>query len=261
MQLETVIYDKKENIVTISFNRPEVLNAQNRQLVEDFLAALKAAEADSEVKVVIVKGEGRAFCSGDDLAEDHTILSMEDGFRIIKTLQDTTRAIMGIPKPVIASIHGYALGAGCEWALNCDIRIAAEGTKFGFPEARVGATVTNAGTKLLPLSVGLARAKEMVFTTEFIDATQAEQWGLINRVVPLENLEKTVIEMAEKIAQNSTFSIALSKKALNQGVYLGFEETLAQETRDIALVFQSLEAAQRAKSVLAATKKSTGKEK
>ena len=86
MQLETVIYDKKENIVTISFYRPEVLNAQNRQLVEDFLAALKAAEADSEVKVVIVKGQGRAFCSGDDLSEYHTIFSMEDGFRIIETL-------------------------------------------------------------------------------------------------------------------------------------------------------------------------------
>ena len=168
---------------------------------------------------------------------------------------------MGMPKPVIAAIHGYALGAGCEWALNCDIRIAAEGTKFGFPEARVGATVTNAGTKLLPIAVGLSRAKEMVFTTEFIDAAQAEQWGLINRVVAAEDLEQVVLEMAKKIAQNSALSIALSKKALNQGVYLGLEETLAQETRDIALVFQSLEAAHRAKTVLAATKKPTGKEK
>ena len=175
-------------------------------------------------------------------------------------MQDTTRTIMGMPKPVIAAVHGYALGAGCEWAMNCDIRIAAEGTKFGFPEARVGATVTNAGTKLLPLSVGLARAKEMVFTTDFIDAAQAEQWGLINHVVPLEDLEKTVMEMAEKIAQNSDLSIALSKKALNQGVYQGFEETLDQEARDIALVFQTPEATQRAKSVLAETKKPKDKD-
>ena len=261
MQFETVIYKKEKNMAIISFNRPKVLNAQNRQLVQDFLAVLKTAEADPEIRVVIVKGEGRAFCSGDDLSETHSIDSMEDGFRIIETLQDTTRAIMGMPKPVIAAIHGYALGAGCEWAMNCDIRIAAEGTKFGFPEARVGATVTNAGTKLLPLAVGLARAKEMVFTTEFIDAAQAEQWGLINRVVAAEDLEQVVLEMAKKIAQNSALSIALSKKALNQGVYLGLEETLAQETRDIALVFQSLEAAHRAKTVLAATKKPTGKEK
>ena len=150
MQLETVLYSKKGSTAVISFNRPKVLNAQNRQLVDDFLAALKEAEADREIKVVIVKGEGRAFCSGDDLSEDHSMSSMEEGFQIIKTLQNTTRAIMGMPKPVIAAIHGYALGAGCEWAMNCDIRIAAEGTKFGFPETKVGAAVTNAGTKLLP---------------------------------------------------------------------------------------------------------------
>ena len=255
MEFETVLYDKKEGIGIISFNRPKVLNAQNRQLVRDFLAALKAVEDDPEIKVVIVKGEGRAFCSGDDLSEDHRVSSMEEGFRVIKTLQDTTRTIMGMPKPVIAAVHGYALGAGCEWAMNCDIRIAAQGTQFGFPETRVGATVTNAGTKLLPLLVGLSRAKEMVYTGDFIDASKAEQWGLVNRVVPLAELEKTVFEMAHKIAANSAISVALSKKALTQGVYQGFEETLDQETRDVALVFQSLEMAQRAKAVLAETKK------
>jgi len=260
MQLETVLYTKKDGTAIISFNRPKVLNAQNRQLVNDFLAALKEAEADPEIKVVIVKGEGRAFCSGDDLSEDHSLSSMEEGFQIIKTLQDTTRAIMGMPKPVIAAIHGYALGAGCEWAMNCDIRIVAEGTKFGFPETKVGATVTNAGTKLLPLLVGLGRAKEMVFTCDFIDAYQAEQWGLINRVVPLEELEKTAFEMADKISQNSALSIALSKKALNQGLYLGFEETLEQETRDILVIIQGLEAAERAKAVLASTKKPKAKD-
>jgi len=254
MQLETVLYNKKNAVAVISFNRPEVLNAQNRQLVVDFLAALKQAEADPEVKVVIVKGEGRAFCSGDDLSEDHAMASMEQAFQVIRTLQDSTRAIMGMPKPVIAAIHGYALGAGCEWAMNCDIRIAAEGTKFGFPEAKVGAGVTNAGTKLLPLLVGLGRAKEMVFTCDFIDAAQAEQWGLINRVVPPADLEKTAMALAEKIVQNSSLSIALAKKALNQGVYQGFEETLENETRDIALVIQTLEAAERAKAVLASTK-------
>lgn len=255
MKLKTVKYKKKENIVIISFNRPDKLNAQNRQLVSDFLSALKQAESDDEIKAVIVKGEGRAFCSGDDLSEDHAIGSMETGLNIVETMQDTTRIIMRMPKPVIAAVHGYALGAGCEWAMNCDLRIAAEGTKFGFPEVRVGGTVTNAGTKMLLLLVGLARAKELIFTTDMIDAAQVESWGLVNRVVPLDKLESEALVLANKIIQHSTLAVGLSKKALNQGVYQGFEETLNQETKDILMVFQSLESAQRAQKALAATKK------
>ena len=254
MQLETVIYNKKGNIAIISLNRPRVLNALNRQLISDFLQALKAVEADAEVKVVIVKGEGRAFSAGDDLSEDK-IGTLEEGIRAVETLQDTTRTMLKMGKPVIAAVHGYALGAGCEWAMDCDIRIAAEGTKFGFPETNVGGTVTNAGTKLLPLLVGLGRAKEMVFTNEMIDARQAEQWGLVNKVVPLDELEKTTMDMARKIANNSTLAIYLSKIALNQGAYQDFEQTLEQETRDIMLVISTLEAAERAKAALGKTKK------
>jgi len=255
MELETILYTQKDGIAIISFNRPEKLNAQNRRLVQDFLAALKTAEADPEIKAVIVKGEGRAFCAGDDLSEAKRFDSIENALQIVETLQDTTRIILRMPKPVIAAIHGYALGAGCEWALNCDIRIAAEGTQFGFPEVRVGGTVTNAGTKLLPLLIGLGRAKQMVFTTDFIDAQTAERWGLVNKVVPLEKLEESALETAGHIVQHSSLALALSKKALNQGVYLGFEETLQQEARDIALVIQTHESAERAQAALAATKK------
>ncbi len=259
MQLETVLYDKEDGIAIISFNRPHVLNAQNRQLVSDFLAALRQAEADLEVKALIVRGEGRAFCSGDDLSEEHQITTIEEGLILIETLQDTTRVILRMPKPVIAAVHGYALGAGCEWAMNCDIRIAAKGTKFGFPETSVGMTVTNAGTKLLPILIGLGRAKELVFTAEMIDAEQAEKWGLVNKVVPLEELDGTALDMARRIAQNSSFAVALSKKALNQGIYQGFEETLEQESRDIVLVIQTLEAAERSRRALSKTKKDRGK--
>ncbi|MCP4755134.1 MAG: enoyl-CoA hydratase/isomerase family protein [Proteobacteria bacterium] len=255
MELETVIYEKKDRIGLIRLNRPQVLNAQNRQLVRDFLTALKAVEADTGVRAVIIMGEGRAFCSGDDLSEEHDLASMEEGLKTIETLQETTRVLMRLPKPVIAAVHGYALGAGCEWAMNCDIRIAAEGTQFGFPETSVGMTVTNAGTKMLPLLIGLARAKELVFTAERIDAEQAERWGLVNRVVPLEMLEETTLEMAGKIIRNSFLALALSKKAMNQGVYLGFEDVLERETQDIALVIQTIEAAERSRAALAETKK------
>jgi len=245
MQLETVLYDLKDGIAIIRLNRPDVLNAQNRQLVSDFLTALKEAEVDTQVKVVIIKGEGRAFCSGDDLNEEMNF-TMDQGFNVVEIMHDTTRTIMRMPKPVIAAVHGYALGAGCEWAMNCDIRIAAEGAKFGFPETSVGMAVTNAGTKLLPLLIGLGRAKELVFTGQRIDADKALDWGLVNKVVPLEELENTAIEMAKKMMQNSSLSIALSKKSLNQGVVLGFEETMQQESQDIMLVMQTFEASMRA---------------
>jgi enoyl-CoA hydratase len=158
-------------------------------------------------------------------------------------------------KPIIAAVHGYALGAGCEWTMDCDMRIAAEGTKFGFPETNVGGTVTNAGTKLLPLLVGMGRAKEMVLTNDMIDARQAEQWGLVNKVVPLEELDKAAIEMAKKITKNSALATYLSKRALNQGVYQDFEQVLEQETRDIMIVAMTAEAAERAKTALERTKK------
>ncbi len=255
MELETVIYEKIDQIGMIRLNRPKVLNAQNRQLVRDLLAALKVAESDTQVRVVILKGEGRAFCSGDDLSEEIDLVSMEQGLQTIETMQETTRVLMRMPKPVIAAVHGYALGAGCEWAMNCDIRIAAEGTQFGFPETSVGMTVTNGGTKMLPLLIGLSRAKELVYTGDRIDASLAEQWGLVNRVVPLDKLEESAFEMAGKIIINSFLSIALSKKALNQGVYLGFEDVLERETQDIALVIQTVEAAERSRAALAETKK------
>lgn len=175
---------------------------------------------------------------------------------IIEQLQDTTRISMMMPTPVIAAVHGCVLGARCEWAMNCDLRIAAEETKFGFPEVRVGLTITNAGTKMLPLLVGLARAKEMIFTTNMINAVQAESWGLINKVVPLDELESEAMSLAKKITRHSTLAIAISKKTLNQSVYLGFEEALNQESRDIMMVFQTMESTRRAKSTLAAIKKS-----
>jgi enoyl-CoA hydratase len=158
-------------------------------------------------------------------------------------------------KPIIAAVHGYALGAGCEWAMDCDIRIAADGTKFGFPETNVGGTVTNAGTKLLPLLVGMGRAKELVFTNDMIDVRQAEQWGLVNHVVPFDELDKAALDMAKKIAKTSTLATFLSKRALNQGVYQDFEQVLEQETRDVLIVAMTRESAERAKAALEQTKR------
>jgi len=239
MQFETVLYDKRNDIVIISLNRPEALNALNRQIIDDLLAALVAAEVDPGIRIVIIKGEGRGFCAGDDLNEPKE-LNFSTGFQDIEKLHDITRIIMRMPKPAIAMIHGFSVGAGLEIAMNCDIRIAAEKTIFRFPETSIGLTVTNAGTKLLPMLIGMGRAKEIVFTAEKIDAEQALEWGLVNRVVPLENLEKTALELAGKIIKNSFLAVAISKKSLAQGYNMGLEEVLNLESQNIMNVFQAL---------------------
>ncbi len=233
MQFETVIYEKKEGIIIISLNRPRVLNAINGQLTTDFLAALRAAEADTEAKVVILRGEGRAFCAGFDLS-----LSGESSARRVPleyqldTMQEITRVIMRMPKIVIAAVHGYAIGAGMEWSEDADIRIVAEGTKFGATETNVGQTVTNAGTKLLTHYIGLGRAKELYFTNEFMDAKEALEYGLANKVVPLEELDKAAMDMAKKISENSGLSLMLTKAAVNRALSMSIEDTLVMETRD-----------------------------
>ncbi len=234
--MEFVLYRKVESIAVITFNRPEVLNAANNQMTREFLLALRQAEDDSEVKAVVLRGEGRAFCAGHDLKEDTTGETLEESLGLIEELQETTRVMLRMGKPVIAAVQGYAVGAGCEWTMNCDIRIAAEGAKFGFPEASIGTTVTNAGTKLLTLLVGLGRAKELVLTSRMIEAKEAKEWGLVNEVVPLHALEQTAMDLAGKIAKNPVMSTRLAKAALNSAVNEDFEQTLEREARDAMLM-------------------------
>lgn len=255
MQLETVLYEKIDEIAIIKLNRPKVLNAINMRLTHDLHQALAEVALDTSVKGLILKGEGRAFCAGDDLSESPFGIAVEDLLRHVEVLQDTTRIMLNMEKPIIAAVHGYALGAGCEWAMSADIRIAAEGTKFGFPETNVGAGVTNAGTKLLPLLVGIGRAKWMIFSNERIDASTAEQWGLVNQVVPAEDLDRAAMTLAKKIAANSTLSIKLAKKQLNYGTYQDYEQQMELEAHDVVLTLTGMEASMRAKAALDKTKK------
>jgi enoyl-CoA hydratase len=255
MTLETVLYEKIEDIAIIKLNRPKVLNAINVQLTRDLHQALTATAGDTTVKGLLLKGEGRAFCSGDDLSESPAGWNVEEVLRHVELLQDTTRLMLNMEKPVIAAVHGYALGAGCEWAMSADIRLAAEGTQFGFPETNVGAGITNCGTKLLPLLIGMGRAKWMVFTNERIDALKAEQWGLVNFVAPPDRLDETALTMLKKIIANSSLSIKLAKRQLNYGAYQDYEQQFELEAHDVVLCLSGLEARMRAKAALERTKK------
>lgn len=214
MDFECIIYEKEDGIATIKLNRPQVLNAMNKQLWLDFQAALEDVKNDPDIKVLIVTGEGRAFSTGADLkdSKDRTIEQYRD---YLVELQETSRKIIRFEKATIAAINGYALGSGYELGLACDIRIAAEEAKIGSPEARVTSSVTGGAMRLVQDLIGPGKAKELLFTAEYIDGKEAERIGLVNKAVPLDQLMETAREMAAKIAENSSFSIKIIKRGLH----------------------------------------------
>ena len=229
MTEETVLYGKDQNVGIITLNRPERLNAINKDLLGGLIAKLEKARQDASVATVILTGAGRAFCAGEDLKETSAGKSFEDWVEETDGLQEVQRVILALGKPLIAAIPGYALGGGCEFAMSCDIRIAAESAKFGFPETDVGLTITTAGTKLLAQIVGLGKAKELVFTGDFIDAHEAATIGLVNKVVEAENLLSESIQMARRIGDKSHLALKLSRIAIDQGLHSSFEQTLEME--------------------------------
>lgn len=214
MDFECIIYEKEDGIATIKLNRPQVLNAMNKQLWLDFQEALEDVKNDPDIKVLIVTGEGRAFSTGADLkdSKDRTPEQYRD---YLVELQETSRKIIRFEKPTIAAINGFALGSGYELGLACDIRIAAEEAKIGSPEARVTSSVTGGAMRLVQDLIGPGKAKELLFTAEYIDGKEAERIGLVNKAVPLEQLIETAKEMAAKIAENSSFSIKMIKRGLH----------------------------------------------
>ena len=205
--------ETRDGVALITLDRPQVLNAMNRQLWIDFEDALDAARRDPAVKVLILTGEGRAFSSGADLKESRD--RSPDAYRAyLEGLQAASRKVILFEKPTIAAINGYALGSGYELALACDIRIAAEDALIGSPEARVSSSVTGGAFRLLQDLVGPGKASELLFTARNIDGREAERIGLVNRAVPAEELLPTARAMAREIAGNAAFSLKMIKKGL-----------------------------------------------
>ena len=213
MKFECIIYSKDRGIATIKLNRPKVLNAMNKQLWLDFQAALEDAKNDSSVKVLVVTGEGRAFSTGADLKESKT-RTLEAYREYLEELQEASRKIIRFEKPTLAAINGYAIGSGYELALACDIRIAAQDAQIGSPEAKVTSSVTGGAFRLVQDLIGPGKAKELLFTGEYIDGREAQRIGLVNKAVPLDQLEVEIRNMAEKIAANSSISLKMIKKGL-----------------------------------------------
>ncbi len=213
MNYECILYEKDQGIATIKLNRPKVLNAMNKQLWLDMQNALEDAKSDPKVTVLIITGEGRAFSTGADLKESKT-RTLEEYRDYLVELQEASRKIIRFEKPTIAAINGYALGSGYELALACDIRVAAEEAQIGSPEAKVTSSVTGGAFRLVQNLIGPGKAKELLFTGDYIDGKEAERIGLVNKSVPRKQLESAAREMAEKILANSAISLNMIKKGL-----------------------------------------------
>jgi len=228
MNYECIIYEKTDGVAIIKLNRPQVLNAMNKQLWLDLEDALQDALEDTDIKAVIFTGEGRAFSTGADLKDSkgRSLTAYRD---YLVHLQEVSRRIIRFPKPTIAAVNGYALGSGYELSLACDIRIAAESAKFGSPEARVSSSVTGGAMRLLQDLVGPGKAKELLFTCDYIDGKEAERIGLVNKAVPDERLMDEAMTMARKITENSAFSINLIKKGLNMAHEVSLEALMDYE--------------------------------
>ncbi len=213
---KTLIYEKKDNIGVLTINRPEKLNALSNELIEELGMLLDAVEADQEIRVLVMTGAGdKAFVAGADIQElvDRDALV---GRKVSRTRQGIFSRIENLPIPVIAAVNGYALGGGLELALACSIRISSDRAQFGAPEVKLGIIPGDGGTQRLPRLVGLGRAMEMILTGDFIDAQEAYRIGLVNRIIPHEELMEKAMELSKKIATRPPLAVQYAKEAVNR---------------------------------------------
>lgn len=226
MAYQDIIYTKAEGIATITLNRPDRLNAIVARMMHEMAEALEDAQNDDEVRVVVITGAGRGFCAGADVRE---VLSQAGGERVREELRGVHRMSLTLrrcDRPVIAAVNGAAVGAGCDIALQCDIRIASENARFGEVFVRLGLAPGSGGTYLLPQLVGLEKACELLVTGDIIDAKEAERIGLVSRVVPAGELEAATKALATKIAHQPPLAVRAIKRAIRRSLELGFEGTL-----------------------------------
>ena len=228
---ETVLAAVDGGVRTITLNRPHRLNAINPDLVRDLAAALAEGNADDATRVMILRGAGRAFCAGDDLKEFDSQAETEAGARAyVEAIQEVTREMVLGDKMVLGAIHGWAVGGGLEWVINCDLVVMAEGTRWFFPEISLGVFVTGAVTTLLPRLVGLAKARELILFGERHDAATALDLGLAWKVVPEEALMAETEAVAQRIAALPAGAVRDLKRVVNRACHLDAEGAMALET-------------------------------
>jgi enoyl-CoA hydratase len=236
MSYETIKFEVSEGIATITINRPDVLNALNAQVLSELLSAIGEATGNDEIKVVILTGEGRAFVAGADIS-----LMMNFGTREGLAFGDLGHGVMlaleTMDKPAIAAVNGFALGGGTELALGCDFIYASKKAKFGQPEVSLGIIPGFGGTQRLARTVGMNRARELVYTGEMIDAEEAKRIGLVSEVFEPDELMDKVREKAKLIASKGPCAIAAAKRVMNKGADLALDSAIELEKQAFSALF------------------------
>lgn len=236
MNWNYVLLEKEANVGVLTIQREEALNALNSQVLKELNEAIDQVKNDESIYVLVITGKGKSFVAGADISEMKD-LNHHEGRDFGSLGINLFRKIELMEKPVIAMVNGYALGGGCELAMACDIRIASEKAKFGQPETGLGITPGFSGTQRLARLVGIAKAKELIFTANTIDAQEALKIGLVNQVVEMDELLVKTMDMANKIASNAQLAVRYSKSAINRGIETDIETGIALEREYFGLCF------------------------
>jgi enoyl-CoA hydratase/carnithine racemase len=247
--MNDVILDKRDAISIVTLNRPERMNAIGGNLLNDLHDALQSANDDASCRVIVLNGAGRAFCAGDDLKEFDLQSASDASIRShIERIQRITRDLMLNAKPVVGAVHGYAVGGGFEWLLNCDMVVASDDLVCFFPEMEWGQFVTGGVTHLLPQAVGYQRAMELWMLGERQNAQALLSMGLVNRVVARDAVLDTALDLASRIAQRSATSVSRLKRLVHADLSDALVRSLELETAATIEAFSNPDAAERVKA-------------
>jgi enoyl-CoA hydratase/carnithine racemase len=230
MTFASVRYEKRDTTAWVTLNRPEVLNAYNLQMRDDLFEVFSAIHDDAEVRLLVLNGAGRAFCAGADLTEFGTAPSPTIARRI-RFARDVWHALDSLPVPTLAALHGFAFGSGFELALFCDLRIAAEGTRLGFPEARLGMIPAAGGTVTLRRVTGPGPALDLLLTGRRIDAREALRIGAVSFVVPLDRLGAETQRLSEQLLALEDGAVRNIRSVVRQGFDMPLDQALRYEAR------------------------------
>ncbi len=233
---KTIRYEKKDNIALVTIDRPEALNALNSTVITELEQVVTALENDSTIRAMILTGEGRSFVAGADIGEQYP-LDLDGGRRWGQRGSALFRRMERLEFPTIAAVNGFALGGGCELAMSCDIILASEKAKFGQPEVGLGITPGFSGTQRLPRRVGVAKAKELIFSGRMVKADEAERIGLVNAVYAPEALLDGAMEMARSFAKNAPIAVKYAKACIDRGMQTDIDSGIACENELFAMCF------------------------
>lgn len=235
-ELENVRLERSDGVAVVTIDRPDKLNALNRATIVELGAAMRSVREDADVRGIVLTGSGgKAFVAGADIAE-LARMGPVDGIEVSRLGQRVFREIELSRKPVVAAVNGFALGGGCELAMACQLRLAAENARFGLPEVKLGIIPGYGGTLRLPRLVGRGRALEMILTGEMIDAHEAYRIGLVNRVVPQESLLDEARALVGRIGSNGPVAVGLAIECATRGTELDMDDGLALESNLFGLL-------------------------